>query len=132
MRTHRLVPLLGALACVCIALPANAADRMHAGQWTGTTTAAGRTYHSASCLTQADANAMNGDARSIQAYLERTIPASICKISDVNANGNQVSYRTACRGGPPAVVTSAYHGDSFETADTKGTKSTGQRVGACG
>jgi hypothetical protein len=131
MRTNRLVPVLGALACACLAVPAYAADRVHAGQWTGTTTAAGRTYSSSSCLTQADANAMNGDAQTIQAYLERTIPPSICKLSAIKATGNQVSYATACRGGAPAVVTTAYHGDSFETVDTKGTKSIGRRVGAC-
>jgi hypothetical protein len=132
MKISRFVPLLGALACACAAVPAYAADRMHAGQWAGTTTAAGRTYTSSSCLTQGDASAMNGDAASILAYLQKTIPPSICKLSDVKANGNQVSYAAACRGGAPAVVTTSYHGDSFETVDTKGTKSTGKRVGACG
>ena len=132
MNANRLAPLMGALACACLALPAFAADRMHAGQWTGVTTAAGRTYNSSSCLSQADANAMNGDARSIQAYLEKTIPPSICKLSNIKATGNQVSYSSACHGRPATVVTTAYHGDSFEAADTLGTKSTGHRVGPCG
>ena len=132
MNANHLVPVLGALACACLALPAGAADRMHAGQWTGMTTAAGRTYNSSTCLTQADANAMNGDVQSIQAYLVKTIPPSICKLSDIKATGNQVSYTSACHGSTPAVVTTFYHGDSFESADTKGTKSTGKRQGACG
>ena len=132
MKISRFVPLLGALACACAAVPAYAADRMHAGQWAGTTTAAGRTYTSSSCLTQGDASAMNGDVGSIRAYLEKTIPPSICKLSDIKANGDQVSYTAACRGGAPAVVTTSYHGDSFESADTKGTRSSGKRVGACG
>ncbi len=131
MNANRLAPVLGALACACVALPAFAADRMHAGQWTGVTTAAGRTYNSSSCLSQADANAMNGNAQSVQAYLEKTIPPSICKLSNVTATGAQISYTTACHGAPAAVVTTTYHGDSFESADTKGTKSTGRRVGAC-
>ena len=33
---------------------------------------------------------MNGDARSVRAYLEATISPSICKIADVKAVGNQI------------------------------------------
>jgi len=131
MKTNRFAPVLGALACACLVLPAHAADRMHAGQWAGTTTAAGRTYASSSCLTAGDAGEMNGDATSIRAYLEKTIPPSICKLSDIKATGDVVSYTATCRGAS-AVVTTSYHGDSFESADTKGTRSTGHRVGACG
>ncbi|MDB5480414.1 MAG: hypothetical protein JWO83_1467 [Caulobacteraceae bacterium] len=125
------VSLLGVFACVCIALPAHAADRVRAGQWTGTTTAAGKTYNSSSCMTSTDAGAMNGDAASIRGYLEKTIPPTICKISNIRTDGAKVTYTTFCAGGPATVITSVYHGDSFETVDTKGTKSSGKRLGPC-
>jgi hypothetical protein len=122
------------LTCVfaCLAVPAEAADRMRAGQWVGSTTmTGGRTRPSSSCMTQSDADGLNGDAKSVQAYLQKAIPATICKVSDVKVNGGQVIYTSVCNGGAPNVVTTNYHGDSFEGSTTDGTKTEAKLVGAC-
>src|SRR5665213_2867448 len=119
MKTNRYMTLLAMFAFAFLALPANAADRMRAVQWVGTTTTAGRTFNTSNCITQSDADAMNGDVKSIRAYLETVIPLAICKLTDITVNGGQVSYASACRVGAATVVTTAYHGDSFESADTR-------------
>ncbi len=131
MKTHRFARLLAALAFVSLAFPANAADRMRAGQWSGTTTTGGRTFNTSNCITQGNADAMNGDANSIRTYLEAVIPPAICRLTNIRAIGGQVSYASTCRVGAATVVTTTYHGDSFESVDTKGTKSSGKRIGAC-
>lgn len=121
------------LTCViaCFALPAEAADRMRAGQWTGTTTIPGRTIPNSSCISQSDADAMNGDAKSVQAYLQTIIPPAICTLSDVKVNGGQVVYTSVCGGGAPNVVTTNYHGDRSEGSSTGGAKTEAKWVGAC-
>ena len=63
------VGALFGLCAICLANPAQAADRVRPGQWTGTTVVGGRTFPTSSCISQADADAMNGDAKSIQGYL---------------------------------------------------------------
>ena len=127
---HHHAPLLLALAIVCVALPAEAADRMHAGQWVGSWTGGGRTRATSNCMAQGDADAMNGDAKSIRAYLEKTIPPAICTLSDIKANGNEVTYTSVCAG-KSNVITTTYHGESFESTDSSGAKSEAKRVGAC-
>jgi hypothetical protein len=119
------------LAFVCLAPPAEAADRMRAGQWAGTTTIPGKTFASSNCITQADADAMNGDVKTVQAYLETIIPPTICKLSDIKVDGGQVIYTSKCGGGAANVTTTAYHGDSFVSSDSKGTKSEAKLMGAC-
>ena len=137
MKTNRTMPLIATFAFSCLALPAAAADRMSAGQWVGTTTVGGKTFNTSQCMAQSDVDAMNGDVESIRAYLEKVIPPAICKLTDIQVNGGQVIYTSACRAGAATVVTTvttvttAYHGDSFESADTKGTKSEAKLVGAC-
>jgi hypothetical protein len=98
------------LAFVCLALPAEAADRMRAGQWAGTTTIPGKTFTSSNCITQADADAMNGD---------------------IKVDDGQVIYTSKCGGGAANVTTTTYHGDSFVSSDSKGTKSEAKLMGAC-
>ena len=134
MKTNRYLALISVFVLTSFALPADAADRMRVGQWVGTTTAAGRTLNTSNCMAQSDVEAMNGDVESIRAYLEKVIPPAICKLTDIQVNGDQVIYTSACRGGAATVVatvTTTYHGDSFESADTKGTKSEAKLVGAC-
>ena len=131
MKTNRRAAALSACVLACVAFPAGAADRVHAGQWVGSWTDGTRTRATSSCMSQADADAMNGDAKSIQAYLEKTIPPSICKLSDIKVDGGKVSYTSACAGGAPKLNTTLYHGDSFESFDSKGAKSAAKRVGAC-
>lgn len=114
-----------------ISLPASAADRMRPGQWVGTTVVGARTFPSSSCISNADAAAMNGDAGSIKSYLETIIPPSICKIADVKAVGNQIVYTAICADQPPRIVTTSYHGDSSEGSDTIGTKTQAKLTGPC-
>lgn len=121
------------LTCVfaCIALPADAADRVRAGQWDETWTGAGRSRSTSSCITQGDADAMNGDVKSVRAYLEKIIPPTICKVTDIRVNGSQIIYTSVCTGGKENVNTTNYHGDSFESVDTNGAKAEAKRVGGC-
>jgi Protein of unknown function (DUF3617) len=131
MRTNRHLPLLLTLAFACLALPADAADRMRAGQWVGTTAVPGKTFASSQCITQSDADAINGDVKSVREYLERIIPPTSCKLTDLKVDGGQVIYTSTCGGGAPNVTTATYHGDSFVSLDSKGTKSEGKLMGAC-
>ena len=131
MKTNCYFFLLSTLAFTCLALPADAADRMRTGQWVGTTTFNNRTINTSNCVTPSDAGAMNGDAKSIQTNLEKSIPPEICKLTDIKVNGGQVIYTSTCKVGAPTVVTTNYHGDSFESTSSSGTKSAGKLVGAC-
>jgi len=128
-RNRRLV--LALLCGVAFSGAADAAERMRPGQWVGTTTIAGKTHPTSSCVSQADATAMSGDAKAIQDYLETVIPASICKISDVKAQGDQVAYTATCGKLPAKVVTTSYRGDSSEGSDSTGAKTEAKLVGPC-
>jgi hypothetical protein len=134
MKTNRYVTSLSALVIVGIALSAQAADRMRAGQWVGTTIVDGKTYPTSSCISQSDAAGINGDAAAVKAYLETIIPPEICKITDVKAEGNQVIYTASCIGGTKTTVktvTTSYYGDRSEGTDTTGSKIEAKLVGAC-
>ena len=131
MKTSHHQLLLLTLLFATIALPAEAADRLRAGQWVGTWTGAGRTRATSNCVTQADADAMNGDAKAIRAFLEKAIPPAICKLSDIKANGGEVTYTSVCSVGKPNVITTTYHGESFESVDSSGAKSEAKWIGAC-
>jgi Protein of unknown function (DUF3617) len=104
---------------------------MRAGQWVGTTTVPGKTFASSQCITQSDADAINGDVKSVREYLEKIIPPTSCKLTDLKIDGGQVIYTSTCGGGAPSVTTATYHGDSFVSLDSKGTKSEGKLMGAC-
>jgi hypothetical protein len=131
MKTHSRAAALSACVLASVALPAIAADRVHAGQWVGSWTDGKTTRATSSCMSKSDADAMNGDAKSIQAYLEKTIPPSICQLSDIKVDGNKVSYAATCGAAGVRSNTTTYHGDSFESVDSKGAKSEAKRVGAC-
>ena len=125
--TRTLIVLFGVGAIV----PAHAIERVRPGQWVGTTVAAGKTYPTSSCVSQADANAMNGDARSVKGYLEKIIPIESCAISDVKVDGSKIVYSAVCGGQPPRVITTVYHGSSSEGTDSSGTKTEAKLTGAC-
>jgi uncharacterized protein DUF3617 len=131
MKTNRDLTILSMLVFVGLAMPAQAADRMRAGQWVGTTIVGGKTFPTSSCVSRSDADAMNGDAKAIKAYLETIIPPAICKITDVRADGNQVIYTASCVGGASKTVTTAYHGDHSEGTDSTGSKTEAKLVGVC-
>jgi hypothetical protein len=114
-----------------LSITALAADRMHAGQWVGTTIVGGKTFPTTSCISPKDADAMNGDAKSIAAYLQTIIPPEACTITNVKADGSEVIYTAACGGGAAKVVTTSYHGTSSEGTDSAGGKTTAKLVGPC-
>jgi hypothetical protein len=131
MKIHRRAAVLSACVLACVAVPAAAADRVHAGQWVGSWTDGTRTRATSTCMSQSDADAMNGDAKSIQGYLEKTVPPSICKLSDIKVDGGKVSHIATCGAAGARSITTTYHGDSFESIDSKGAKSSAKRVGDC-
>jgi hypothetical protein len=123
--------LLSACVFACFGLVAEATDRVRAGQWEVTLNVAGQTISKSTCLTQSDADAINGDARSIKAYAEKVNTSAGCKVADVKINGNQVVVTSVCAGGKENVGTTTYHGDRLETVNTNGAKSQSKWVGAC-
>ena len=131
MKTNRCLTILSMLAFIGFALSAQAADRMRAGEWVGTTIFAGKTFPTTSCISRSDADGMNGDAKAVKAYLETIIPPEICKITDVRADGNQVIYTASCGGDASKTVTTSYHGDHSAGTDSTGSKTEAKLVGAC-
>jgi hypothetical protein len=121
------------LSCIltCIAVPAGAADRVRAGQWDVTLTIAGRTMTKSTCMSQSDADAINGDPKSVRAKVEKDTAAGGCAVKDVKIAGNQITVTSVCRDGRENVGTTTYHGDSLETVNTNGTKAQSKWVGAC-
>lgn len=113
------------------ALPAHAVDRVRTGQWVGTTVVGGKTFPTSSCITPADAAALNGDAKAVQGYLQGLIPPEICKVSNVKADGATIVYSAACGSAPAKVVTTVYHGDSANGTDSTGGKTDGKLTGPC-
>jgi hypothetical protein len=128
-----MVPRLLLATCLSagLAIPALGADRVRAGQWEVTLQMAGRSMTQPTCLTQADADAINGDAKSVRQYAERVSAQTGCKVNDVKVNGNQVTVTSVCASGKENVGTTTYHGDSYEAVNTNGTRSQAKRVGAC-
>ena len=131
MKTRQVTAALSMLVSACLTLSAPAADRMHPGQWVGTTISGGRTFPSSNCISQSDADAMNGDVKAIGAYLAKTIPAEICKISGIKVSESQIIYTASCGTLAPRVVTTSYHGDSSDGSDNTGTKTEAKLVGPC-
>ena len=131
MRTARSAALLVPCLTICIALPAWAADRVRAGQWETTLHVAGQAITRSVCISQNDADAINGDAKSLKAYVEKVNAPAGCKVTDVNITGIQVNVTSVCASGKENVGTTTYHGDSSETVNTNGAKSESKRVGAC-
>jgi len=135
MKPTRYLTSLFLLMLINHGLSAGGADRVRAGQWVGTTIVGGTTHETSSCMSQSDAAAMNGDAQAVKAYLETIIPPQICAITDVKANGAQISYTASCRGGggvkTTKTVTTSYYGDRSEGTDSLGGKTQAKLVGAC-
>lgn len=112
MKINRYVALLSAGVFSCLAFPANATDRVQAGQWESTLTMNGHNSTSSTCISQSDADGMNGDEKSMRAISEKKFAPEHCRVNDVKVNGNQVKLTGACDG-THYVATTDYHGDSF-------------------
>ena len=131
MRINRAAIAAAIVTLAGLAVAARTADRVQPGQWVGTTIVGGKTYPTSSCISQKDADAINGDAQAVAAYLQTIIPPEICTISDVKADGNQITYTATCHGAASKVVTTAYHGTSSDGTDSTGEKMTAKHVGPC-
>jgi hypothetical protein len=123
--------IVSMLLFASLGLTALAADRIRPGQWVGTTVVGGKTYPTSSCMSPTDTAALNGDAKAVLGYLEKTIPPEICKITDVKVDGAQIVYTASCGKGGSKVVTTAYHGDHSEGTDSTGGKTEAKLVGPC-
>jgi hypothetical protein len=78
------------------------------------------------CMSQSDADAINGDAKAVEAYLKKITPSEMCKITSVKADGLQVINTATCGGGAAKVVTTTYHGDRSDGTDSAGGKTVAQ------
>ena len=130
----RIIILLSGL--VAFAAPTLlAADRLVAGQYEITSTSNGKT--SSYCASPEIAKGTNGDAKSVQAYLESSVKSSSCSIQSFDLTGDTVSYSLTCEGHTTAFR-ATYHGDHFESdmtssvnGQSRTTHTTAKRVGAC-
>ena len=129
MRTNSLA-LSGLLLSGALA-HADAAERVHAGQWQTTANVAGQSMTRSICLSADDAALINGDAASIKLYAEKVGAPAGCKVKDVKISGNQVAVTSICASGKESVGTTTYHGDRYEAVNTNGTKAESKRVGDC-
>ncbi len=119
---------------ILMAASAQAAERVHAGQWeTVLTTKQGAGTTTAACLTAAEAAFVNGDAAGLRKHLEESMTKNTrgrCTVKDVKVTELTVIVLTAC-GSNEMTATTTYHGDRFDTLTTSGTTITGRRLGAC-
>lgn len=129
MRIDRRTALLLSGILAFAALPTEAVDRVHGGQWETNSTTSGRTRTHSACLSQSDADAMNGDAASIRAVTDKQF-GEACKVKDVKVNGGQVVLTALCAS-KEITTTTNYHGDSYDSVSTGGSTIQAKRVGAC-
>ena len=123
---------------IVFAMPTRlAADRLVAGQYEMTTTIDGKTTTAKYCASPEIAKGTNGDAKSVQAYLESSVKSSSCSIQSFDLTGDTVSYSLTCAG-HTTVFRATYHGDHFESDMTSSANgqsrtihTTAKRVGAC-
>jgi len=131
MKRYPLTATCLAITLSCLTAAATAANRVKAGQWEATVEMLGQTMTKSTCLSPADAAAINGDTKSITGYVEKASAPVGCKVKDVRINGDQVSVTSVCASGKAHVGTTTYHGDSWETVNTNGAKSRSKWVGPC-
>ena len=109
---------------------AAAADRVHAGEWETTVESGGKSFSMKSCATPAQAAAMNGDDKMLRDGIEKAMAGSGCTVTGVKASGSQVTVSSQCSIGANTGTTT-YHGDSYESENTNGSKVHAKRIGAC-
>jgi hypothetical protein len=132
MKCPRHLAALSLLVVVaCLAPLAHAFERVRAGEWSAMTMVGGRTLQNSQCLSQRDAEALNGDAQAVRVYLEKVVAPTLCKIMEVRAEGDRIVYTAACGSSAPNVVTTTYHGTSFEASASAGTRTEAKWVGPC-
>lgn len=111
-----------------------AAQRVQAGQWETTMqVGSGAPLKSKSCISSAEADAMNGDAATLRNYVEAstaTNTAGRCAVTDAVVQGQRTVITMRC-GKTEVVGTTDYQGDRYESSSSNGTTLSGTRVGDC-
>src|SRR6185436_4347237 len=77
------------------ALSVRAAERMAAGQWEFTLTGNGDSRVMKQCITQDQANEMNGDTATARGFAEKRAKGR-CTIKSYDIQGNTVKYALIC------------------------------------
>src|SRR5579885_3523757 len=129
---------------ICIALFAvtvsQAQDRMRAGNWESTVTAAnGQSVTKNACLTAENAAMSNGSPATIRAEIDKALAKSgRCKLTDFHIDASSKTETMVCGEDTIRNETTFHGGDSFETTTTrtKGGVATvahfkGRRTGDC-
>jgi len=119
------------------ALSVRAAERMAAGQWEFTLTGNGDSRVMKQCITQDQANEMNGDTATARGFAEKRAKGR-CTIKSYDIQGNTVKYALIC-GDRTIGSATTFTGDTSEgtqtttTADGKVDTRTikARRLGAC-
>ena len=119
------------------ALSVRAAERMAAGQWEFTLTGNGDSRVMKQCITQDQANEMNGDTATARGFAEKRAKGR-CTIKSYDIQGNTVKYALIC-GDRTIESATRFTGDTSEgtqtttTADGKVDTRTikARRLGAC-
>ncbi len=130
IKSNLFFPLCLLAVLIFLTLPAHAANRVRAGQWEVTINLMGHEVTRSKCFSQSEADALNGDAASIKAYVEHEISPAGCHVKDVKISGDVVSVTSVCSG-KTDIGKTIYHGDSFESENTNGAKSHAKWVGVC-
>ncbi|HEX4966398.1 MAG TPA: DUF3617 family protein [Thermoanaerobaculia bacterium] len=130
-----LTSLCGLIAAATPSL--RAADRLAAGKWEFTITTDGVSHTNNHCVTPAEANEVNGDAKTARDYAEKKAKGR-CTIKSYDIQGNTVTSTLICDD-RTIDSTITFHGDSSDsvlkttTADGKVATTTvkARRLGAC-
>ncbi|MDH7794023.1 MULTISPECIES: DUF3617 family protein [unclassified Beijerinckia] len=92
-----------------------AADRFEPGLWRSTAVINGKTTRQTGprCISQQEADAMNGPAASVRKGLETSSDWKGCQIHDVLVDGNQVDFSATCADASTTTSRTTYQGSSY-------------------
>ena len=119
-------------------------DRVRAGLWEITLMQEGTPNTSTYCITPQAAKSMNGNAATVQRYVEQGVSkenGGACTVKNFKLQGDTISLTKACGSGQSAftiTLVRTYHGDTAESEAVSMAggrelhiKSKQRRVGAC-
>src|SRR5450631_75703 len=109
---------------------ARAADRVHPGLWEITIGDGALGKVTRSCVTAAHAVVANLDDKAFQEHLAKPSGENGCVVKDVKVSGNQVTIDAVCDG-QQNVISTTYHGESYDQVNSNGMKVRAKRIGAC-
>ena len=130
-------------AVMCLTLSAatalHAQERMRAGMWENTVTAAsGQSTTRSSCLKPEDAAKSNGPAAVVRAETEKALSKTACALKDFNLDNDNLTQTMVCGSTTIHQETTFHGGGSFETTTTnteggatKVSRIRGRRTGEC-